>query len=36
MNPRVECCLHRREIWPKADRINAAASSPVSADDVTR
>jgi hypothetical protein len=34
MNPRFECCLHKRDILPKADRISAAASSPVSDDDV--
>jgi hypothetical protein len=34
MNPRFECSLHRRDIFSKADRINAAASSPVSDDDV--
>jgi hypothetical protein len=34
MNPRFEWCLHRRAIFSKADRINAAASSPVRDDDV--
>jgi hypothetical protein len=27
MNPRFECCPHRRDILSKAERINAAASS---------
>jgi len=34
MNPRFECCLHMRNILSKADRISAAASSPVRDDDV--
>ena len=28
MNPRFECCLQRRDILSKADRINVDASSP--------
>jgi len=34
MNPSLECCLHMRDILSKADRISAAASSPVRDDDV--
>jgi hypothetical protein len=34
MNPRLECCRHRRDILSRAERISAAASSLVSDDDV--
>ena len=34
MNPCFECRLHRRDILSKADKISAAASSPVRDDDV--
>lgn len=34
INPRFECCLHRRDILSRAERISEAASSPVREDDV--
>jgi hypothetical protein len=34
INPRFECCLHRRDILSRAERIRAAASSPVRDEDV--
>jgi hypothetical protein len=34
MNPRFEYCLDRRDILSKAERISAAASSPVRDEDV--
>jgi Protein of unknown function (DUF433) len=34
MNPRFECCWHRRDILSRAERTSAAASSPVSDEDV--
>jgi len=34
MKPRFECCLHRRDIRSNAERISAAASSPVNDEDV--
>jgi hypothetical protein len=34
MNPRFECFRQRRDILPNAERISAAASSPVKDDDV--
>ena len=34
MNPRFECWRHSRDILPRAERISAAASSPVNDEDV--
>jgi hypothetical protein len=34
MNPRFECCRHRRDILSRAEKISDAASSPVREDEV--